>query len=99
MLSTAEDIISSRTIAAGDGREVAAVAAAAAAAATNIPLHSHSHTLQLVIGQLTVLLRSQVDLLRVPVLYLLKTRERERGNEVMNSAIAHKLHAMSGGNH
>ena len=58
MLSTAEDIISSSTIAAGDGREVAAVAAAAAAAATNIPLHSHSHTLQLVIGQLTVL-RSQ----------------------------------------
>ena len=45
MLSTAEDIISSRTIAAGDGREVAAVAAAAAAAATNIPLHSHfSHS-------------------------------------------------------
>ena len=40
MLSTAEDIISSSTIAAGDGREVAAVAAAAAAAATNIPLHS-----------------------------------------------------------
>ena len=59
MLSTAEDIIPFRTIAAGDGREVAAVAAAAAAAATNIPLHSHSHTLQLVIGQLTVLFRSQ----------------------------------------
>ena len=59
MLSTAEDIVSSSTIAAGDGREVAAVAAAAAAAATNIPLHSHSHTLQLVIRQLTVLLRSQ----------------------------------------
>ena len=57
MLSTAEDIISSSTIAAGDGREVAAVAAAAAAAATNTPLHFHSHTLQLVIGQLTVLLR------------------------------------------
>ena len=33
MHSTAEDSISSRTIAAGDGREVAAVAAAAAAAA------------------------------------------------------------------
>ena len=48
MLSTAEDIISSGTIAAGDGREVAA----AVAAASNTTKASHSHTLQFVIGQL-----------------------------------------------
>ncbi len=56
MLSTAEDIISSGTIAAGDGREVAAAVAAAAvaavAAASNTTKASHSHTLQFVIGQL-----------------------------------------------
>ena len=53
MLSTAEDIISSGTIAAGDGREVAAaVAVAAVAAASNTTKASHSHTLQFVIGQL-----------------------------------------------
>ena len=58
MLSTAEDIISSGTIAAGDGREVAsavaaaAIAAAAVAAASNTTTASHSHTLQFVIGQL-----------------------------------------------
>ena len=51
MLSTAEDIISSGTIAAGDGREVAA-AVAAVAAASNTTKASHSHTLQFVIGQL-----------------------------------------------
>ncbi len=39
MLSTAEDIIPFRTIAAGDGREVAADAAAAVAVATNTTLH------------------------------------------------------------
>ena len=49
MLSTAEDSISSSTIAAGDGREVAA---AAAAVATNTITASHSHNLQFVIGQL-----------------------------------------------
>ena len=54
MLSTAEDSIFSSTIAAGDGREVAAAAAAAAAAAvaTNTITASHSHNLQFVIGQL-----------------------------------------------
>ena len=46
MLSTAEDSISSSTIAAGDGREVVA----AAAVATNITTASHSHNLQFVIG-------------------------------------------------
>ena len=51
MHSTAEDSISSSTIAAGDGREVAA-AAAAAAVATNTITASHSHNLQFVIGQL-----------------------------------------------
>ena len=50
MHSTAEDSISSSTIAAGDGREVAA--AAAAAVATNTITASHSHNLQFVIGQL-----------------------------------------------
>ena len=49
MHSTAEDSISSSTIAAGDGREVAA---AAAAVATNTITASHSHSLQFVIGQL-----------------------------------------------
>ena len=49
MHSTAEDSISSSTIAAGDGREVAA---AAAAVATNTITASHSHNLQFVIGQL-----------------------------------------------
>ena len=52
MLSTAEDSISSSTIAAGDGREVAAAAAAAVAVATNTTTASHSHNLQFVIGQL-----------------------------------------------
>ena len=52
MLSTAEDSISSCTIAAGDGREVVAAAAAAAAIATNTTTASHSHNLQFVIGQL-----------------------------------------------
>ena len=54
MLSTAEDSISSSTIAAGDGREVVVAAAAAAAAtiATNTTTASHSHNLQFVIGQL-----------------------------------------------
>ena len=47
MLSTAEDSISSCTIAAGDGREVVA---AAAAVATNTTTASHSHNLQFVIG-------------------------------------------------
>ena len=41
MLSTAEDNISSSTIAAGDGREVATAAAAAA----NTTTASHSHNL------------------------------------------------------
>ena len=50
MLTTAEDSISSSTIATGDGREVAA--AAAAAVATNTITASHSHNLQFVIGQL-----------------------------------------------
>ena len=50
MLSTAEDSISSSTIAAGDGREVAAAAAAVATNATTTA--SHSHNLQFVIGQL-----------------------------------------------
>ena len=50
MHSTAEDSISSSTIAAGDGREVAA----AAAAVTTTASHSRSlaHSLQFVIGQL-----------------------------------------------
>ena len=57
MLSTAEDSISSSTIAAGDGRESVAAAAAAAAAAavavaSNTTTASHSHNLQFVIGQL-----------------------------------------------
>ena len=42
MLLTAEDSISSSTIAAGDGREVATAAAAAAA---NTTTASHSHNL------------------------------------------------------
>ena len=44
MHSTAEDSISSSTIAAGDGREVAAVATNTTTTA------SHSHNLQFVIG-------------------------------------------------
>ena len=50
MHSTAEDSISSSTIAAGDGREVAA-AAAAVAVATNTTTASHSYNLQFLFGQ------------------------------------------------
>ena len=41
MLSTAEDIISSGTIAAGDGREVAAAAVAVATNTTTTASHSY----------------------------------------------------------
>ena len=52
MHSTAEDSISSSTIAAGDGREVAAAAAATAVAvATNTTTASHSYNLQFLFGQ------------------------------------------------
>ena len=84
MHSTAEDSISSSTIAAGDGREVAAAAAAAAAAAvttntTTTASHSYYNLVQFLFGQQergTRFLRGRLNSNRV--LYLLKT-ERERG--------------------
>ena len=96
MHSTAEDSISSRTIAAGDGREVAAVAAAAAAAAvatntTTTASHSYYNLCNFFWSaeEGHKILRGRLN---SRVLYLLKTeRERDRrrhddrGNEV-NSA-------------
>ena len=77
MLSTAEDNISSSTIAAGDGREVAAAAAAVATNTTTTASHSYYNLCNFwSAGEGHKILRGRMNSNRV--LYLVKT-ERERG--------------------
>ena len=78
MLSTAEDSISSSTIAAGDGREVAAAAAAVATNTTTTASHSYYNLCNFFwsAGEGHKILRGRMNSNRV--LYLVKT-EREQG--------------------
>ena len=79
MLSTAEDSISSSTIAAGDGREVAAAAAAVATNTTTTASHSYYNLCNFCQQERgTRFLRGRLNSNRV--LYLLKT-EREQNEQ------------------
>ena len=80
MHSTAEDSISSSTIAAGDGREVAAAAAAVATNTTTTASHSYYNLCNFFWSaeEGHKILRGRLN---SRVLYLLKTeRERDREN-------------------